>query len=117
MESIKNIFKSEESFYLFLSKFRVEIFLLIFAILVGLFFQWNIVEILLLVIFVAVLLFPTPSRYLAWPAFLFLMFVPVLMAFERKEQAEEFAIYAYYFLVMVVIRGIIEIRGQKEEKS
>jgi hypothetical protein len=30
-----------------------------------------------------------------------------------EDQAEIYAVYAYYFLVMAVIRGIVEIRTEK----
>lgn len=94
---------------------KLDMGFLLAGILLGVFFGWNIVEILIFSIFIWSIIGPIPSRYLAWPALFFLSFTPILLVLERKAQAEEYAIYAYYFLVMVVIRAIIEVRGEKEE--
>lgn len=87
----------------------------LFGILLGVLFEWTAVEIMIFSIFIWSILGPIYSRYLAWPALFFLVFTPILQVLERKEQAEEFAIYAYYFLVMIVIRGIIEIRQETKK--
>lgn len=107
-----------------LSKIDVEVFVkrriwdigvLIAGIVMGIYFQWNIIEILIFLIFVWSILGPIVSRYLAWPAILFLILTAATLFFGKKELAEEFSIYAYYFLVMTVIRGIIEARTEKNE--
>jgi len=47
------------------------------------------------------------------PALFFLAFTPILLAMGRNAQAEEFSIYAYYFLVMAVVRGVVEVWEEK----
>ncbi|MDP2838149.1 MAG: hypothetical protein Q8O53_02630 [Candidatus Moranbacteria bacterium] len=94
---------------------KLDIGLLGAGILMGISFNWNIVEIAIFLVFIWSIIGPIASRYLAWPAVFFLAFTPMLLFLGRKEQAEEFAIYAYYFMVMAVIRGVIEVRGEKEE--
>lgn len=112
MDRIQN---QRDSIETFVKGRKLDIGLLGAGILMGVFFNWNIVEIAIFVVFIWSIIGPIVSRYLVWPALFFLSFTPILLSLGRKEQAEEYAIYAYYFMVMVVIRGIIEIRGEKEE--
>lgn len=96
----------------------MDVGFLFVGIALGVFLDWNIVEIAIFAVFLWSILGPIPSRYLAWPALFFLSFTPILLVAGREERAEEFAVYAYYFLAMAVIRGIIEIRHEEgEEKS
>jgi hypothetical protein len=101
----------------FVRERKLDAGFLLAGILLGVFFNWNIVEIAIFLVFIWSIIGPIQSRYLAWPALFFLSFTPVLLAIGREEQAETYAIYAYYFLVMAVIRGIIEIRkGEDTER-
>ena len=92
---------------------KVDAIFVLAGVLLGVFFGWNIVEIAIFALFIWSIVGPIQSRYLAWPALFFLAFTPILLIMKRDTQAEEFAIYAYYFLVMAVIRGIIEVRQEK----
>ena len=112
MDHIRN---PRDSIETFVKGRKLDIGLLGAGILMGVFFNWNIVEIAIFVVFIWSIVGPIVSRYLVWPPLFFLSFTPILLSLGRKEQAEEYAIYAYYFMVMAVIRGIIEIRGEKEE--
>jgi hypothetical protein len=96
---------------------RTDAVILIAGVLLGAFFDWNIVEICIFLVFLWSILGPIPSRVLAVPALFFLSATPVLIALEREEQAETFAVYAYYFLAMAVIRGIVELRSDRDEES
>lgn len=96
---------------------RTDVVILIAGILVGAYFGWNIVEMFIFLVFLWSILGPIPSRLLAVPALFFLAATPILIALEREEQAETFAVYAYYFLAMAVIRGIVELRSDRDEES
>ncbi len=107
-----------------LRKMDIEVFMkrrlwdigfLVAGIAMGIYFRWSVIEISIFLIFVWSILGSIVSRYLAWPAILFLILTAVTLFFGKKELAEEFSIYAYYFLVMTVIRGIIEARTEKDE--
>ncbi|MBI2439709.1 MAG: hypothetical protein HYV45_03885 [Candidatus Moranbacteria bacterium] len=91
---------------------KVDIVLPVLGAVLGVYFDWTMVEIIIFLIFIWSLIGPIPSRLLAGAALLFLLFTPILHLLKRPERAEEFAVYAYYFIVMAVIRGIIEIRGE-----
>ncbi|NCU41312.1 MAG: hypothetical protein EOM19_01140 [Candidatus Moranbacteria bacterium] len=94
---------------------RVDGGILFLGILTGAFFEWNIVEIFIFVVFLWSILGPLSSRILAIPALFFLSATPILLMLSREEQAETFAVYAYYFLVMAVIRAISELRSENRE--
>lgn len=106
-DSIENFVKSR----------KLDVGILLIGVLLGIFFNWNIVEIAIFLVFIWSIIGPIPSRYLAWPTLFFLSFTPILLSLGRKEQAEEYAIYAYYFMVMAVIRGIIEIWREKKDEE
>jgi len=99
---------------------RADTLILVGGVLFGAYFGWDIAEIFVFLVFLWSILGPVPSRLLAAPALLFLAATPVLIALGREEQAETFAVYAYYFLAMAVIRGIVELRedrGDEAEKT
>ena len=91
--------------------------LLLLGAILGIYFDWNIIEILIFLVFLWSIFRTIPSRYLAGVALCFLILVPIFLSLDRDERAEEFSIYAYYFFVMAVIRGIIEIRSEKNDEK
>jgi hypothetical protein len=93
---------------------RSDALILLGGAVLGAFFEWNLVEIFLFLVFLWSILGPLSSRSLAVPALVFLSATPLLLMFEREDQAETFAVYAYYFLVMAVIRAMMELREEGE---
>lgn len=91
---------------------KPDVLLVGVSVLSGILFGWNIVQIAIFAFFIAVLLGHVSLRSVGLIALFFLSFTPVLLLLGRDAQAEEFSVYAYYFLVMAVIRGIIEIRKE-----
>lgn len=98
----------------FVSHRKVDIAILLAGVFLGIFLDWSVVEITFFSVFIWSILGPISSRLLAYPALFFLLLTPILLALDREVRAEEFAIYAYYFLAMTVIRGIIEVRAEKK---
>lgn len=96
---------------------RADVGFMLAGILLGVFLGWDIVQVAIFAVFIWSILGPIPSRLLAIPALFFLSLVPFLLLVKMDAQAEIYAVYAYYFLVMAVIRGIIEIRTEKENTS
>lgn len=103
-EIVKNIIRS-----------KIDLAFLLTAVLVGVFLDWSMAEIIIFAIFVGIILHPVSSRYLAIPALFFLTLTPFLLILKRDARAEEFAIYAYYFLIMAVAMGVHELRQEKED--
>jgi len=98
---------------------KVDVLIVVAGVLFGAFFEWDLVEIFIFAIFLWSIVGPLSSRVLAVPALFFLSVTPLLLALGRDDQAEIFAVYAYYFLVMAVVRAIVEMRAdeQKEKHS
>ncbi len=86
----------------------------------GVYFRWGIMNTFIFCIFIGIILKPVSSRILVFPALFFLILAPFALIFKKDIIAENFAIYAYYFLIMATIMGIYEIRenenGDKDEK-
>ncbi len=96
---------------------KLDIFILLLAFSIGVYFDWAIIEVLIFVLFIGIILKPIPGRILAVPALFCLSLTPVLLIFKKDVRAEEFAIYAYYFLVMAVIMEIYAIRKEERVKK
>lgn len=99
----------------FVMRRKVDAGLVLAGIVFGTLLNWDITGIAFFAVFIWSIVGPIRSRYLALPALFFLAFTPILLFLDREARAEEFAIYAYYFLVMAVIRGIIEVRRGEED--
>lgn len=65
-------------------------------------------------LFFAFLVFRWDSRYIGGLAILALTACPVLLSLELEAEAEQMAVYAYYFLVMTVVLQIIEFKRHPE---
>jgi len=92
------------------------LFILI-AVFLGVYLKWNAFETVIFCIFICTILHPLPSRFLAMPAFFFLILTAFFLVFKQEIIAEQLAIYCYYFLVMTVIAGVYETRKEEKEKN
>lgn len=99
----------------FLGK-KPEIFLTVLVAIIGVYFSWNIINILIFTFFIWVVLNPISSRLLAFPALFLLAISPFFLIFGQKIIAEQTANFAYYFLVLSVIMGIYEMQDGKTEE-
>jgi hypothetical protein len=109
----------DEAIKQYLFKKKVDIFFVFVAVFAGIFFGWNMPEIVVFGAVVWLIMNPAPSRYMAFLALCFLSVTPFFLIFGKHDIAEQLAIYAYYFLVMSVIMGIYEIwqeNGKKKEE-
>lgn len=85
------------------------------VIAMGIFLNWKIMEIITFAFFIWIILHPIPSSYPAAAVIFFLVLTPIFLVSKKDVLADQFAIYAYYFLVMTVIMGIYEVRKEKSE--
>lgn len=97
----------------FVKNRKLDIGFILAGLFIGVFFGWNALEISFFLIFIWSIIGPIQSRYLAWLAIFFLSLTALLLVFGEKEWAEEFSIFVYYLLVMVVVRGIIEMKNDE----
>ena len=98
-----------------ITKRNVDIVITLVAVGLGVFLGWENVEVMIFSLFIWSVLNPIPSRYFALGALFFLSLTPFMLILKRDVRAEEFAIYAYYFLVMTVIMGIYEMKNEKQK--
>ncbi len=109
-----DIHQNERRLRHFLEERKIDILFLVAGAALGITFDWTIVEIVIFLCFLWSFLGPISSRLLAGFSIFFFLFVPVFLIFDRMDRAEEFSIYTYYFLVMAVIRAIIEVRSEEK---
>ena len=83
--------------------------------LLGAFLEFPAVEITVALLFGWVLIQKIPSYYLIIPVFFLLGVAPILLLLKRPEQAEAFSTYAYYFMVMALVRGYLELKNKPSE--
>lgn len=94
---------------------KIDIFLLLIGGFMGIYFSWSYFEIALFLIFLWSILGPIKSCYLSRAAIFLLILIPIVLMFENRSAAEIVSVYCFYFLVMAVIRAIIEIRNEKTD--
>ena len=97
----------------------IRIIVTAIALIIGVYLNFEITELVFFVYLIWIILTPTPSRNLAMIAILLLAMTPVFMIMKRDSWAETFAIYAYYFLILTVGTAILEYRkvSQSEDKA
>lgn len=96
---------------------KFDAVLLTMGAILGVIFDWSAVEVVIFLIFLWSLIGPLSSRILIGAVIFFFSFTPVFLVFDNMDRAEEFSVYAYYFLVMAVIRAIIEVRNEKNDEE
>ena len=96
-----------------LTKKSLNVLVYCLTIGMGIYFDWKVMEIIISLVFISIILRPVSSKLLAFPAILFLILTLILLFLKKDYQAEQMAVYAYYFLVMSAIMGIYETRTKK----
>lgn len=93
------------------TKRNFDLTLVVGGVLLGLFLKLNIVDIAILVTFIWFILNPISAKYFTLISGVLFFVTPFLFVMGRKGQAEEFAIYTYYFLILSVIMAVQEHRA------
>lgn len=106
MKNFKNYFEKDNIFSQVHP--RKDLLLVLGAVIMGTWFGWGIVEIFVFALLIFSVLRGVSSRLMILPAILFLVLVVFLLLFERNAQAEEFSVYAYYFLGIAIILALKE---------
>ena len=118
---MKKIIKKIKKFYIkffkkikkdILSKKKWGVALLVVSILIGIFLGLS--AGLLWFLFLAFALYDWDNRVIGVMALLCLAICPFLLEFKKDVLAEQVAVYAYFFLVMVVVLQIIEYKRHPE---
>ncbi|MEI6499100.1 MAG: hypothetical protein WCO23_04000 [bacterium] len=118
LQYIKNQYdelKHELQIGQYLTYQNLDYAILIVALIVGVYLRWKLEDIAFVLFLIWHFLHPLTSQTLAKVALFFLSLTPIFLIIKRDASAEQFAVYAYYFLVLTVIMAIIEMK--REEKS
>lgn len=93
--------------------------LLAIGLAIGAYCLWGLSSGLLWFLFLVFLFCAWDNRVIAFIALMFLCSCPVLLEMKQDKTAEEMAVYAYFFLVMVVVLQIFEYwrEGRTEKKE
>ncbi|NTU66692.1 MAG: hypothetical protein HGB08_02085 [Candidatus Moranbacteria bacterium] len=92
----------------------INLIFLAAAVAMGVHFQWAWLDTVFFTLFVWIILHPLPSRIFASGAIALLVATPFFLMTERRDIAEQTAIYAYYFLIFTVMMAIRELRNEKD---
>lgn len=99
----------------YLTKKNLDYAILILILVTGIYLKWEIEDILFAIFLVWHFLHPFTSQTLAKVALFFLSLTPIFLIIKRDASAEQFAVYAYYLLILTVIMAIVE--KKKEARS
>ena len=97
----------------YLTKKYIDYTLVVFSLFLGFYLRWNVSNVVLFSYTIWLILNPISSRFLARIALCLLFFVPLLLII-KSNQAEQFAIFAFYFLILTVITTIIELKKKQK---
>jgi prolipoprotein diacylglyceryltransferase len=91
-----------------------EVVVLLGAIVLGRYFEWEIANLLFFLFFLALFFHPVPSRLLAFGASLLLIVAAILYIFKKGSWAETSAIWAYYLMISTAFRAFSELHEEKD---
>ena len=110
---IKGIVR-DNNFNQYYTKKYLDYTLVVISLLLGFYLRWDLQNIVLFSFTIWIILNPISSKLLARIVLSFLVFTALLLIIHRVSQAEMFAIFAYYFLVLTTITAIIELRKKQK---
>lgn len=97
----------------YLTKKYFDYCLVVFSLLLGFYLRWDSGNIALFTFVIFIILNPISSQVLAKIALFFLFFMPMLLIIGRDTRAEQFATFAYIFLVLTAITALVEHKSER----
>lgn len=95
-------------------KMCLEAGLLLLSLGMGIYFQWEIVNLIFFLLFVVLILHPVASRFAAFGAIGFLVVTAILLAVKQSDWAETCAIWAYYLMIFTAMLSFFELHEEEE---
>lgn len=89
-------------------KRNIDFVFIIVSVITGMFLDLEMINIAFFAFVIWLILNPWKSQDLARVALLFLVATPFSLVLKKAIYAEQFAIYAYYFLIFTIIKAIWE---------
>ena len=95
-------------------KAYLEVVLILFSVGMGIYFQWEIANLIFFVLFVIILLHPISSRIPASGAIILLIATAGLLIAKQSDWAETSAIWAYYLMIFTAVLSFSELSGEDD---
>jgi len=112
MEQISKFLKNNQ-INQYLTRKYFDYAIITLSLLLSFYLKWEMQSVIEFSFVIWLILKPIPSKLLSKIALCFLAFVPFLIV-HRADRAEQFAIFAYYFLVLTIIMVVIESTGHRK---
>lgn len=93
----------------------LEVVVLLGAIVLGRYFEWEIANLLFFLFFLALFFHSVPSRFLAFGASLLFVATAILLMFKKGSWAETSAIWAYCLMICTAFRAFLELHEEKDD--
>jgi hypothetical protein len=87
----------------------LEVVLILFSLGMGIYFQWEIANLIFFLGFVISILHPIPSRFSAIGAIVLLVATAILLVAKQSDWAETSAIWAYYLMIFTAMLSFSEL--------
>ena len=113
MEQISKFLKNNQ-INQYLTRKYFDYAIITLSLLLSFYLKWEMQSVIEFSFVIWLILKPIPSKLLSKIALCFLAFVPFFLIVHRADRAEQFAIFAYYFLVLTIIMVVIESTGHRK---
>jgi hypothetical protein len=98
-------------------KMCLEAGLLLLYLGMGIYFQWEIANLIFFLLFVILILHPIASRFAAFGAISFLVVTAILLAAKQSDWAEISAIWAYYLMIFTAMLSFSELQSDENNAT
>lgn len=88
----------------------LEAGLLLLSLGMGIYFQWEIANLIFFLLFVILILHPVASRFAAFGAIGFLVVTAILLVAKQSDWADTSAIWAYYLMIFTAMLSFSELQ-------
>jgi hypothetical protein len=89
--------------------------LLLFSLGMGIYFHWEIPNLVFFMLFVILLISPIPSRFPALGAIIALIATAILLVLKKEDLAETSAIWAYYLMIFTAAMAFYELPVREDD--
>lgn len=100
---------------IYLKKILETSILLLFSLGMGIYFQWEISNLIFFLLFIALLIHPISSRFPAFGAIVALVATAILLVLKKEDLAETVAIWAYYFMIFTATMAFYELPAKADD--
>lgn len=90
------------------SQTNINYFLIIISIILGIYLNWEIINVLVFAFVIWLILYPLPSQVLAKVALALIILLPIMLIIKRGAAIDKYAVLVYAFLILAAISQFYE---------